>query len=515
MDPEYSEGAMKDDDLSERLKKLKDDQFVESKQGPAQAAMDSEYSEEEMRVLLERLNKLRAADSAVEPEQGRAEAAVWIPVDEDELEKAANEFDANYPFRMMEMKIHRFPASLRAALGDQYVLPLVVAIGPYHHDLPRLQEMESVKRVAAYHFITDSGRSYQEVYETFLPVADKVRGLYADDAVAGINDDRFAAMMFQDACFLLQYMVAMSSVPPKSSIDDFREDQLFQRFLFSNRASINNDIMLMENQLPWQVIEALRSFHFDPENEFDPVVQFIRMLLLTFNINHGVDSKTLRTPRLRGVTAQPHLLGLFRLYKTGVSSEQVHDGQKKQGSVSVPVSATELAGIGIKLRSSKTPDLVDMWIRRGCLFDDFFLAPLYMDGLRACWLVNMAALELCTTSSFSDGTASVCSYLGLIAMLMSREEDVHRARAQGFLQGELTDKQMLSFFNTVTERISPGRGYFEILADIEACKRRRWLRIMVHKFVSDNFKTIAAVLSVIGVLVGIFKTLFSLKQHQH
>ncbi|KAM0884209.1 hypothetical protein ACQ4PT_031155 [Festuca glaucescens] len=429
--------------------------------------MDSD-DEEVFRKLQEAVEELTNLEvhSPDNLDKENTEAAVWVPMEK--LEEEAKEFDSNYPFRMMEMKMHRFPASLRAGLGDQYVVPLVVAIGPYHHGLPRLQEMETVKRVAAYHFIRNSGFSdcYEHFYqELFLPVAYRARSLYAEDAVAGIDAAEFAAMMFRDACFLLQYMVVMKSTSPISTIHDFEEDELFPRFLFSNRASINNDIMLLENQLPWQV------FYF----------------LMGGDVPFGCETEYESPSRsMMGSTevASRCLLALR-------SSQESASGSRP---AKLQSSWTWGSGWGPSMRNSSWPH--------------------YLDGLRACWLVNMAALELSMTSSFSEGTASVCSYMSLLAMLMSREEDVHLVRGKRFLQGELTDKQMLSFFNTITEHISPGRAYFEILADIEACKRRRWLAIMVYRFISDNSKTIATVLSVIGVLVGIFKTLFSLKEHQ-
>lgn len=61
--------------------------------------------------------------------------------------------------------------------------------------------------------------------------------------------------------------------------------------------------------------------------------------------------------------------------------------------------------------------------------------------------------------------------------------------------------------------ISGGHLYIRMLEEIEDYKLKWWMWIKVHEFVYKNLKTIVAVLSIIGVLAGIFKTLLSLKQH--
>ncbi|XBH76069.1 hypothetical protein VPH35_102772 [Triticum aestivum] len=360
---------------------------------------------------------------------------------------------------------------------------------------PHLEGMEKAERVAAYTFTRDSGHSYKELYGRVFAVADKVRRLYAADAVSGIKPDEFADMMFHDACFMLQYM--------KSKKREKEDATPLRRFFLSNQGCINNDIMLLENQLPWLVIEALMT-----ATDVDVDVFITEMGSSMGHEAFDVFDSTNIAPSER----PPHLLGLLLHFKKGVLVKPSNRYfNQKWGTI----SALELESVYIKLERHYT-DKFDMEIKKGLLFDKLLLSPQYLDRTRASWLANMVAFEVCTVLLHSQniGDASiVCSYVAVLAMLMDREEDVYKLRLKGIIYGELSDKQILEFFNRLAQQIAPGGRFFEILIGIEYCRADRWHRVMVCNFVFDNAKAIAAVLSIIGVLVGIFKALYSLKQH--
>ncbi|CAN6373334.1 unnamed protein product [Urochloa humidicola] len=119
----------------------------------------------------------------------------------------------------------------------------------------------------------------------------------------------------------------------------------------------------------------------------------------------------------------------------------------------------------------------------------------------------MAAFETSRPGSFE-----INSYLVVIKTLISRVEDVRELRVKGIVHG-FSDQQNLEFFNSLAPHLLVDHAYDKVFEEIEVYKKRRWLRIALYKFLCNNAKTIATVLSIIGVLAGIFKTLLSLKQH--
>ncbi|XP_048546070.1 uncharacterized protein LOC125525086 isoform X2 [Triticum urartu] len=419
----------------------------------------------------------------------------------EEWKKEAEQFETD--FAEMVMKIHRFPPSLRG-LSRRYIVPMVVSIGLYHHGSSNLHDMEKVKRVATHHFIKDSGHSFEEMHSTIFSIIGVARSFYdTKHAKVDVGDAEFAAIMFIDGCFLLQYMFICTDpgkLPP-SLLSCFE----------SNQACISNDIMLLENQLPWLVVETLRRF------KHVPVEDFIGKMGRTLQIRGDIDRRPVVLNRMYKT---PHLLGTLMFHIVGITNDSAPlSDPNGSRSMSKSISAIELAEIGIELTPGKTTKFMDMGMKKGFLSGEIFLAPLLLDDVRSCWLVNMVAYEVCAGMATCAGNETntsktvVCSYLSFLAMLMDREEDVHELRSKRLVQGELTNKETLDFFKMLVKHISGGALYVHIMEEVESYKLNRWMWIKVHQFIYKNFKTIVTVLSIIGVLVGIFKTLLSLKEH--
>ncbi|KAI4996641.1 hypothetical protein ZWY2020_051561 [Hordeum vulgare] len=430
----------------------------------------------------------------------------------DELIQASQKLEAVYSNILNQ--IHRFPASLRSLDGD-YIVPRMVAIGAYHHGLPELQDMEEIKKAAAYHFCRDSGLSPEAVYHKVLAVASDARSCYTDGEVQCVtsDEDLFASIMFRDGCFLLQTILWIlqqggGDGPPLPSFS-----------CKLNSMALLRDLFLLENQIPWVVLEALMGCRLDVFP--DALREFIVHIGKFFQLH--TDTDLLHQPldlKLDGngsYNKPAHLLALLHFHHSGGSSST--DELHLLGLETLPpvvTSAVDLAQTGIKLAPSKTAAFGGMaLISKGALFPELSMPPLFLSELTACWLVNMAAFE--STGSVHHGATSghyiVSSYLTLLSMLMDRVEDVHELRAKRVIHSDFTNDTTLAFFKGgLTSYLYVNDRYLDILKLIEKHKLERWVWIAIHRFIYNNLKTIVAVLSIISVLVGIFKALFSLQK---
>nr|XP_015865708.2 UPF0481 protein At3g47200-like [Ziziphus jujuba var. spinosa] len=126
--------------------------------------------------------------------------------------------------------------------------PRVVSIGPYHHGEAQLHEGEKLKtKLVRLHCKTPSkvGALYKKVKD----VASKAREFY-DKGLKNIDDEAFTKMMFIDGCFILEFMIMC--FPPMG-------DQEYhpKKMITNDIANVKRDLFLLENQLPYIVLEAL------------------------------------------------------------------------------------------------------------------------------------------------------------------------------------------------------------------------------------------------------------------
>ncbi|XBI22473.1 hypothetical protein VPH35_063489 [Triticum aestivum] len=391
------------------------------------------------------------------------------------------------------------PAFLRGIKNvERLFSPDIIAIGPYHRDEPRLQSMEDIKKMAANEFCCSStAHQVRDFYLNVQEVAEQARESYAHDV--RLNDDDFTAMLFFDGCFLLQFMtmVALDRGPQKL----WKMPQLSENWM----QRISRDILLVENQIPWVVLEALMRL------KHVLVDRYIADTISNFDVKGA-------KPQVDCEGAdryQPfHLLDLVRHRQIGPFRSRmvaVADEAEAPRPILNISSALELAEVGVHITAGKTARLSDMGVgKKNPLFGNLWLPPVYLSELTMSLLINMAAFEMLQGGT-SDADYGASSYMQIMAVLMNREDDVRELRAKRILYPVFSDQETLDFFKSVCPYLQYGRQYDRVLQRLSHYQQDRTVRVALHKFVYNNLKYLLTSGSAFGLLIPILRAVLSLK----
>ncbi|MFQ6635680.1 hypothetical protein Gotur_011163 [Gossypium turneri] len=182
----------------------------------------------------------------------------------------------------------------------KYFKSKVISIGPLHHDDPTLHESKELKLKLAAHFVKNIGDDKDSLYRNMKKEIDCLRKCYDPKELEKSSNDN--EMFFVDGCAILQAIYTRCG-----TYDDFYAvyGQLFIKkdlltFVYS-------DLLLLENQIPFRVLELLTS---SSDGE-----QFMN--------NHKVHRRHCYHPS-RGQNIRPINLGTYtnRLNRFGLGSDE-------------------------------------------------------------------------------------------------------------------------------------------------------------------------------------------------
>lgn len=145
--------------------------------------------------------------------------------------------------------------------------PLVVSIGTYHRsDVQRSSRMGRVWRIQWHASLSKKLKKYKEkLYQEVEKVAGKVRGFYDKSLIEEIGEEDFAKMMFIDGCFVVEFIHCVTS-----KYDDLHmSDQ--------EVADVKRDLLLLENQLPYPVLDSLMNLRFTEEEKKNRIDEFLQI----------------------------------------------------------------------------------------------------------------------------------------------------------------------------------------------------------------------------------------------
>lgn len=143
----------------------------------------------------------------------------------------------------LPFSICQVPRDVRKIDKDAYT-PSIVSIGPFHRGSPKLQPMEKLKwRYLQIH--TKEGNGLDKYSKEMKEKEQELRDFYSGNINMEVNE--FIEMVLLDCFFIIQLLLVQSDIKHDDPI--YATRGMLQR--------IGNDMLLLENQVPFFMLEYL------------------------------------------------------------------------------------------------------------------------------------------------------------------------------------------------------------------------------------------------------------------
>ncbi|RDY03338.1 UPF0481 protein, partial [Mucuna pruriens] len=297
-----------------------------------------------------------------------------------------------YGFRMQ--CIYRVPQSLRETNPKVYT-PRIVCIGPFHRagsvgkEDNIFESMEDLKLNYLKGFLNRTPLPMRDFVLTLQNLEEEIRSCYAEPIK--YNSDDFLEMILIDACFIIELFMRCHTF--KNWVE---KDLLLQNPWMLTE--IYHDLILLENQLPFFVLEKL--YNLTGMNQEFPFLQ------ITFNY--------LKI----GSYCPKHLTDLLRT--SIISSSEFHFEEAGEcNEIKHLYRASKLLEAGLKFQLSPNENKLDLTYssNQGLLA----MPMLPIDDGTEIQFRNIVAFEQC---HFPD-TSIIIQYLRILGYLINTEKDVN------------------------------------------------------------------------------------------
>ncbi|PQM42007.1 UPF0481 protein [Prunus yedoensis var. nudiflora] len=395
--------------------------------------------------------------------------------------------------------IFKVPEMIRRQRKQAYE-PNIVSIGPFHRGNKKFQLFEDVKRWYLY-CLLDSSKdvSLESLIKVIMELAKSARDCYvADPLVRDLDQKDFVEMMILDGCFLLELFRKAISFELQNGNDPVFNVSCMQEHLY-------HDLLLLENQLPWSVLECLYNLTVN-----SPSQRGASLTLLVLNFFRQSDADNLMlNPSFELPCQILHILDMIRaVIVSGFKETSTVEEQPKKKEPNLPQripNATTLSEAGVRFEKSRNKEegkgecIMNIEFKNGV----FTIPPLGIDERTEPLFRNLIAFEQCHHSRLHKMT----SYAVLMDNLIDSREDIDFLCDKGILANWLNPDDAAQFFNKLYDDTTVMGYYYSGLSDdVNTYYKTKW-----HKFMEtlrrDYFSTPWTIVSFIAAFILLVLTL--------
>lgn len=391
--------------------------------------------------------------------------------------------------------IYKVGKALRESKKAMYS-PQKISIGPIHYGKKNLRLMERKKSEYYEIFwkdrVSKAGELHgaeDEFWNALKEDEKKIKQCYEDDFDRIENPDQdFLDLILRDAVFIFELFLKYSE-----NEEEFKKDSILKES--GLRAAIRRDLILLENQLPFFILEKL--YKLLPENikgkhtEFEALACFYFKRHLPSNLPPAETTPKHFTDLVRS------LLSFTRKDKSVEQIKSFH-------------SATRLRQAGVKFKVAREHDsLLHVDFRR--LRTEFHIPQLQIHSDTESLFRNLMALE----KRVYPGQEYICHYINLLSILVVKPKDAKllmENKIVTYYKDEVAVRDLI--YSLASSSTDIHSFYHDIFSAVDDYYKSSWATnpaYFIEEFFGNFWKGVGTVSAAILLILTLVQTICSIR----
>ena len=416
--------------------------------------------------------------------------------------------------RLSQRSIYKVPHNLRKVKEEPYT-PQCISIGPIHFNKQEFMPMQEHKlRYFQFFWNRVSNEQAMMNYKDYLKTKEReIRQCYAEK-FPDMANEKFVDMMLLDAVFIMELFLRNCHNNSFGESDDLI---LTQSWLGRN---ITRDLILLENQIPFFVLQKLYDNVVPDENKKKEHTCFVHLAIeyFAFYDNQTCSSHESDETKKDRFEEPKHFTDLIRCFylpaerESGCARHVLRTATKLHES-GVCFEKGDVKRRLLDITFEKTP-ILSLFLCFGCFpYLDHFKArfripQLKLDHTTECVFRNLIAFEQCHYPE----KPYICNYVSLLDSLIHTKLDVEFLVEKEVIVHELgSDKEVATLVNGLCKHVvTNSTSYYETINKLNEHYVSNWnhtvaaLRLVYFK---DLWRASSTVVGIAVLVFAVFQFL--------
>ncbi|XP_062105476.1 UPF0481 protein At3g47200-like [Humulus lupulus] len=394
--------------------------------------------------------------------------------------------------------IFRVPNILSRHKPEAYA-PYAFSFGPFHYAKSHLQATQKIK-LRYLHELTsrfpDPKGKLMELTAVIIEVQNEARECY--EGSIDMNMDEFVKVLVLDGCFLIELFCKCMYINLNKKDDPIVGANCMTTILF-------HDLILLENQIPWLVLECLFEMSITPQIN-------VSLITLVTNFFHNLVSREVELFCHEILSHEhKHILDLLRnsLVLPSAIAKQKRDSNMECNNWLLIPSTTSLQEAGIKLKAATTSpvsSILDIKFKDGVLE----IPQIIVQDLTEPLFRNLICLEQCLPCYGEV----ISSYMALLDYLINTPKDMEVFIKNEIIENFVDIEDATIFFNQIFNDVNVEHFYyFDLVKEVNKYYRRSWpryRRVLIHDYFKHPWAVVSVLAASILLILTFLQTLFAI-----